>query len=328
MKKFLLAIGTIISLTGASAQEANDSINMQFIETKTPRVLVRTADGKFPNATDVNESNSILMKLGSYGYEATGVEITEGGFIFYAPQPVADTPQEEWQMTYMTRPSWAEPTLMRYLNPLSRRTSANDFIAIENGTYDIHYFSRAQDPAIGQQFYELFSIVKSGEPEPDDQPAVIFIVNPDNQSQALTETAAGVYEGEVVLPADGFKICYQSRGYDIPAFAFGPEKATDAAVVANTTYNLTYGYNTYYPFSISTTGTEENLIAADEKVNAKVTFGAGTDTFVVTKSGSSTGITEIGSDIAETYFTLDGRRATTLRKGVIYVSRSGQKIRR
>lgn len=333
MKKiFTLAAVVATAFSAASAVEINDSINVVITDaSKAPRLVLRGADGTFPAESDINDSNSIVMTLGDAGYIATDVEISTGGFLFYAPLPATDSDQVDWPRAYLGVAPWAEPVLMRYLNPLYLivKPTSEAYVPIADGTYDIHYFTRKQQATVADQYYELFSIVRSDDPEPSDQPPHMYLVSPENMATVIPSTGTpGVYEADIVLASREFKVCYQSQGYYIPAFAFGP--ASDTDVYSGQDYGMTYGMNTYKPFTLATPSLigddRDEALAVGNKAKVRISFGGDVEAMTITRIDDPvTSITEVGAGndaASDEWFTVAGVRVSAAGRHGIYLVRS------
>lgn len=333
--KYRIFIALALIACGAAAcvaaETPNDSINIAYTSPgMTPRVVVRGDDGTFPSLSAIDSSNSIVMTLTDNGYVARGVDINTGGFLFYAPFPSDSKPQEQWEKLYFTMPDWAEhPVLMRYLNPLFRVfTSQNPSdvcIEMPQGTYDIYFFTRKQqEDVVADQYYELFSIVNSNDPEPSDQPEELYIIDQYNTAIRLPRSGSSEYRGEVVLPADGFKICYQSMGFYIPAFIFGPKTTADSSLKSGDECLLTYGWNTYQPFTYATDVAEESKrLEPGMKAIATVTLQPGDDRFTIERTDYVTGVEDVSVDAggAPQYYTLSGIPVSSPAEGSVYIRR-------
>lgn len=317
MNKIFTLAALLTAAFAASAAETNDSINVVITDAaKAPRLVLRGADGTFPAESAIDDSNSIVMTLSDYGYIASNVEISTGGFLFYAPMPATDSDQVDWPRSYLGVAPWAEPVIMRYLNPLYRILQSADeaYVPISDGTYDIHYFTRKQQSAMADQYYELFSIVRADDPEPSDQPPHMFLVSPENEAVAIPTTETpGVYEADIVLASAEFKVCYQSQGYYIPAFAFGPDSASE--VYSGQTYAMTYGMNTYKPFTLATAALTDDdsdaMLAVGDKAKVRISFAGDVETMTITRIDDPvTTITEISGEqgTGGEWFTVSGIR--------------------
>lgn len=329
--KLYIAI-TLLAAAGISAAgagTASDSINIGYsLASMTPRVVPMSADGTFPATTALDDSNSTVMTLTDNGYVANGIDITNGGFVFYAPYPSPGKPEEQWEMMYLTLAVWAEhPAMLRYLNPLFRvfstQNPADVCIEVPEGTYDIHFFTRRQqESAAADQFYELFSIVNSNDPEPSVHPTELYLVDQYNMALKLPEEEPGVYAAEVVLPADGFKICYQSMGYYVPAFVFGPRDIADSSLRNGSECALVYGGNAYVPFTYATGVAEESQrLGTGVKANVTVTIGPEDELLRIERADYVTGVESISIDNMQQpqYYTLSGLPVASPREGSVYI---------
>ncbi|MBO4955480.1 MAG: hypothetical protein J6C77_03660 [Muribaculaceae bacterium] len=313
-----LATVAIISYSATAAAQSNDSINVSLQSNLTPRLVLRQADGRFPSTTSLDDTNSIPLILTDNGYVAEGVEITTGGFMFYGAGYDALT--QSWSMHYLTLPDWAEqPLLMRYLNPLDKINSYNEtqtrYMSIESGTYNIHYFTRQlqTDGSSPMQYYEMFSIVDSSDPGRRVQPRALYLVN--SNGDAVTIEAGdtdGEYNSLVTLPEAPFKVTYQSDGYHMPAFIFGPKDVADVIVTSGREYGLIYGYNTATPFTLTdaapASGNER--LAAGTQADVKIVLDGNNTAITITRH-TPAAIESVADDEASlpaTYYTISGLR--------------------
>ena len=340
--KSILCLPALVPALLASAQAPdvpatdatpNDSINV-FItdDALAPRLVLRGADGSFPAIEDLDADNTIKMTYTPDGYIAKNVDVSTGGFLFYALQPDDNLPQSQWERVYFKLADWAvTPVLMRYLNPLYRVPSTYNpsewYIAVDNGTYDIRYFTRKQQETVADQFYELFSIVDASDPDPSDQPPEMFLVNMYNEATPVAETKPGIYEAKVILPDEDFKICYESSGYYIPAFAFGPADISQTALEGGKLYNLVYGWNTYHAFTYATeVKNPKNLLHTGDEALVTIKFNDGAPTLNINgiDGGPVTGIENVAAtttaDTAE-YYPAGGKRADSPTKPGLYIVR-------
>lgn len=332
----LLVPAVFASAQGSDSSEPvtqNDSINVFISQAdQTPRLVLRGADGTFPAVENLDSDNSIKMTYTPDGYIAEDVEITTGGFLFYAPLPDDKLPQEQWKLSYYKLADWAvKPLLLRYLNPLyhlmTGQTPEENYIAIDNGTYDIRYFTRKQQESVADQFYELFSIVDASDPDPSNQPPEMYLVNMYNEATAVSETKPGHYEARVLLPDEEFKICYESAGYYIPAFAFGPAKLSETALEGGKLYNLVYGWNTYHAFTYATdVKNPKNLLHTGDEALVTIDFNGEAPTLNINgiDGGPVTGTESPGvtpdADTPE-YYTAGGLRIDRPSSPGLYIVR-------
>ncbi len=336
----LPALAPLGALAAESSTAASDSINIVFTdEAMAPRIVIKADDGSFPAPAEIDDSNSIRMTATPDGYLAENVTISNGGFLFYAPLPSDSLPQEEWQKVYYNLPFWAErPVLIRYLNPLYRVFStvapSDNYIDIEDGTYSIHYFTRKQQESVADQFYELFSIVDADDPTPDDQPRELFLVNMYNEAIPVPESSTGIYQAQVTLPDDYFKVCYQSAGYYIPAFAFGPASPEESVLEGGRPCALTYGMNTYQAFTYSTAAASpDTRLKAGEDAYVTITLDGERSSLLINpvNEGPVTAIAGVDASASASrplYFTPAGLAVDSPSVPGLYILRQGSDVRK
>lgn len=335
MKTHLLSTSAILALSAILLPQAHADVNVYlptddlvtFPEGKEPSVVLPDAARAF-DATST--ANVITMVKNVHGYLAENVTIGEDGFCFYAADSDETEDPSEWTMTYYSlAPFGVNPPLDHYLNPLYKQHPdlENPAIKPQPGTYNIYYFDQLDN---GQNYHMFALEPADGEGEVGFPPE-LYLLDFINDATALTEWPGltGVYTATVVLPDYGFKISYQSQGYYIPGFLFGPVYTDDAEIVENKEIPIAFGTNTGSVFSYSGARVankpgQERLVAAGSQVGVIVNL-AGDTNFLQVVGTLPTSVEELIEIVSkpepESYWSLEGTRLSDPEPGRITIAR-------
>lgn len=274
MKTLLLTLLSTFACVGmahgATQIEIPDSLTTLPAD-KMPKISLRNGTGSF------SETNLISMESFDGGYVASNVTITNGGFRFYAPDSQIGTEAEDWEMKwYVQAEAGVTPPLEQYFNPLSELSDStgNQYIALDNGTYDIYYF----DQLTTKQHCHLYTYVTPADEDVKLYPPSLYLLSADGSYVELPEVETGVYQAMITLPDPFFKISYQDTGYDVPAFQFGPTSPDVNYLYSGLIRDLTYGTNTYAAFGYLATVTNPDwMLKKGDRAFAKVVLAGDED---------------------------------------------------
>lgn len=208
------------------------------VGTNPPYIIPLGSDGTFHR--DGNDyTDKIQMTAATDWYELQSVNLESGGFIVLGMDATATV-----GTLYSLTPWAVEPALLTWPNPVSIVATDADYIEVTPGVYDIWFHERSNTGS----GYNMVSILPSANPDEKVYPPSLYLVTDDTHYVELPGTATpGEYSAEMALP-DKFVVAYEHHT-GIPAFIFGPENTSDAALTSGTPVHLKYGANTTTYFS-------------------------------------------------------------------------------
>lgn len=212
--------------------------NMYAVGTNPPYIIPLDSDGTF-HREGSDYTDKIQMTAATDCYELKSVDLTSGGFIILGMDAAATVG------TLYSLTEWAvTPALLTWPNPLGIVATDADYIKVAPGVYDICFYERYMT----ESSYNMVSIRPSANPDEQVYPPSIFLVTDNTHYVELPGAAtSGEYSAEMALP-NKFVVAYEHRT-NIPAFIFGPENTSDAALASGTPVPLKYGTNTTTFFS-------------------------------------------------------------------------------
>lgn len=288
---FVLA-STVAMMSFATVNPAlpTDSLTV-FPDSIVPAIGLPDADGNYSLDRLIN------MKSTEHGYEADSVVITDGAFRFYAPNTSASEDTALWKRDWFTLSVGAvNPPLEYYLNPLyTIITGGPQAIEIPNGTYHFWYFDQTDNG----QHYNLFTYAPVGDSgENTPYPPSLYIIDMANQWVEVPQSAdtPGLYEGDILLPEDNFKVSFQRDGYWIPGFIFGPAVTGNTALAIGSNVPIEFGTNTWTPFTYATDAETDSIIKGGETVYFTIDLSGVTNYMTIKREKTSIVSNGIGSE--------------------------------
>lgn len=240
-----LALTTACPVTFANVNVELPTENLvTFPDNLVPCVGLPDADGNF------STENLVTMEKTLHGYEVSNVTVGENGFRFYAADTGNSDDSADWTMKWYSLADFGvNPPLEYYLNPLYvlNEYTTNPHITPTPGDYNIYYFDQLDNG----QHYNLFALEPADGHGTPEYPAKLFLLDYVNTAIELDEYpgTTGIYASTVTLPEYGFKISYQSQGYYVPGFIFGPVDSSEADLTMNVRCPIDFGVNTAVPFT-------------------------------------------------------------------------------
>lgn len=263
-----------------------------------PLIYVRSSDSRIP-------ATPTPMSAFEGGYVARDVTVTGGGFNFLAPDSKINEPSSQWQMTWYSYDTEAvNPPLIQYFNPLSATTDPEKYISVPDGTYNIYYF----DQLTTKSHCQLFTYEPVSDADTKLYPPAMYLLTSDSQALTIPEISEGIYQGFVILPPDGFKVSFQTTGYDVPALLFGPESSTRHHFISGQSFRLVYGTNTYAAFGYSATVPQPNYqLRAGDKALVRIDLKSDANTVqLIADQFTSASLTDTGEAGVAQLYTLSG----------------------
>lgn len=272
-------ISAILLVTGVAPSAADVTLEIPdslttFEGDKVPSIYLLNSEGGF----SAREHVVMTPYKDTGAYVARCVDVENGGFRFLAVDEQSGAADMRW---FVGSPEGVKPVLEQYFNPLSPldKSSEEQYIAVTPGVYDIYYMDQ-QTPS---GHCHLYAYAKADTDNSRIFPPNLYLLSADGGVIVIPETddGTGIYEASVSLPDNGFKVSYQNYGFDIPAYQFGPQEATQNGIVSRKIRNLDYGRNTYAQFSYEVTAPEGRRLVTGEDVYVKINLADPVNTLEV-----------------------------------------------